>query len=164
MKKIGAWALFTVVLYVLQSSLVPLIGWHEISADLLLVAVVCVSVLRGSQEGVLFGFFAGLLQDLATGTFFGVNIFSKMVIGYGTGAFSRHFVKEQVFLPLLAVVGASVANYFIILMFMMLLGYRFDWMEQVSGLLLPMTAYNAVFAFPVHLWTRKLAERFLSKK
>lgn len=164
MKKIGAWALFTVVLYVLQSSLVPLIGWHEISADLLLVAVVCVSVLRGSQEGVLFGFLAGLLQDLATGTFFGVNIFSKMVIGYGTGAFSRHFVKEQVFLPLLAVVGASVASYFIILMFMMLLGYRFDWMEQVSGLLLPMTAYNAVFAFPVHLWTRKLAERFLSKK
>ena len=164
MKKIGAWALFTVVLDVLQSSLVPLIGWHEISADLLLVAVVCVSVLRGSQEGVLFGFLAGLLQDLATGTFFGVNIFSKMVIGYGTGAFSRHFVKEQVFLPLLAVVGASVANYFIILMFMMLLGYRFDWMEQVSGLLLPMTAYNAVFAFPVHLWTRKLVERFLSKK
>lgn len=164
MKKFGAWALFTVVLYVLQSSVIPLIAWHEISADLLLVAVVCVSVLRGSQEGVLFGFLAGLLQDLATGTFFGVNIFSKMVIGYGTGAFSRHFVKEQVFLPLLAVVGASVANYFIILMFMMLMGYRFDWMEQVSGLLLPMTAYNAVFAFPVHLWTRKLSERFLSKQ
>ena len=77
MKKYGAWALFTVVLYVLQSSILPLIAWHEISADLLLVAVVSVSILRGSQEGVTFGFFAGLLQDLATGTFFGVDIFSK---------------------------------------------------------------------------------------
>ncbi len=164
MKKFGAWALFTVVLYVLQSSVLPLVSWHEISADLLLVAVVSVSMLQGSREGVLFGFFAGLLQDLATGTFFGVDIFSKMVIGYACGAFSRNFVKEQFFLPLLAVAAASAANYFITLMFMMLMGYRFDWMEQVSGLLLPMTVYNAVFAFPVHLWTRKLSERFLAKR
>ena len=164
MKKYGAWALFTVVLYVMQSSILPLIAWHEISADLLLVAVVSVSILRGSQEGVTFGFFAGLLQDLATGTFFGVDIFSKMVIGYACGAFSRHFVKEQFFLPLFAVVAASVANYFILLLFMILLGYRFDWMEQFSGLLLPMTAYNAAFAFPVHFWARKMSERFLSKQ
>ena len=164
MKKFGAWALFMVVLYVLQSSVIPLIAWHEISADLLLVAVVSVSMLKGSREGVMFGFLAGLLQDLATGTFFGVDIFSKMVIGYGCGAFSRHFIKEQFFLPVFAVVAASVANYFIILMFMMLMGYRFEWMEQVSGLLLPMAAYNTVFALPVHLSTRKLSERFLAKK
>ena len=69
MKKFGAWALFTIVLYVLQSSILPLIAWHEISADLLLAAVVSVSFLLGSREGALFGFFAGLLQDLATGTF-----------------------------------------------------------------------------------------------
>ena len=93
-----------------------------------------------------------------------MDIFSKMVIGYACGAFSRHFVKEQFFLPLFAVVAASVANYFILLLFMILLGYRFDWMEQFSGLLLPMTAYNAAFAFPVHFWARKMSERFLSKQ
>ena len=164
MKKFGAWALFTIVLYVLQSSILPLISWHEISADLLLVAVVSVSFLLGSREGALFGFFAGLLQDLATGTFFGVDIFSKLVIGYTCGAFSRHFIKEQFFLPVFSVIAASVANYFIILMFMILLGYRFDWMEQLSGLLIPMTAYNAIFAFPVHYWTRRMSERFASKK
>ena len=160
MKKIGAQALYVIVLYVIQSSLLPLIAWHEISADLLLAAVVSVSFLRGSGEGVAFGFCAGLLQDLATGTFFGVNIFSKMVIGYGCGAFTRHFFKEQFFLPLFSVITASIANYFIILMFMILLGYRFDWKEQLSGLLLPMTVFNAIFAFPVHFWTRRLSERF----
>ena len=35
MKKIGAQALYVIVLYVIQSSLLPLIAWHEISADLL---------------------------------------------------------------------------------------------------------------------------------
>jgi rod shape-determining protein MreD len=163
MKKFGAQALYVIVLYVLQSSLLPILAWHEISADLLLVAVVSVSILRGSQEGVTFGFCAGLLQDLATGTFFGVNIFSKMVIGYGCGAFTRHFFKEQFFLPLFSVIAASIANYFIILMFMILLGYRFDWKEQISGLLIPMIIFNAFFAFPVHFWTRKLSERFGAK-
>lgn len=164
MKKFGAWALFTVVLYVLQSSVLPLIAWHEISADLLLAAVVSVSFLRGSQAGAMLGFFAGLVQDLATGTFFGVDIFSKMLIGYGCGAFTRHFIKEQFFLPVFSVVAASAANYFIILLFMILLGYRFDWVEQLSGLLIPMMAYNAVFAFPVHYWTRRMCERFDTTK
>lgn len=164
MKTFGAKALYVLVLYVIQSSVLPLLAWHEISADLLLVAVVSVSFLRGSREGIVFGFCAGLLQDLATGTFFGVNVFSKMVIGYGCGASTRHFFKEQYFLPVFSVVAASVANYFIILMFMILLGYRFDWREQLSGLLLPMAVFNAVFAFPVHFWTRRLYERFGAKK
>ena len=158
MRRFGLQALYVSVLYVLQSSLLPIFAWHEISADLLLVTVVSVSFLRGSQEGVAFGFFAGLLQDLATGTFFGVNIFSKMVIGYGCGAFTRQFIKEQYFLPVFSVIAASAANYFIILMFMILLGYRFDWREQIYGLLLPMAVFNAFFAFPVHYWTRRLFE------
>ena len=163
MKKFGAQALYVIALYVIQSSLLPFLAWHEISADLLLVAVVSVSFLRGSREGVAFGFCAGLLQDLATGSFFGVNIFSKMVIGYGCGAFARHFFKEQYFLPVFSVIAASIANYFIILMFMILLGYRFDWKDQLSALLLPMVVFNAVFAFPVHYWTRRLSERFGAK-
>ncbi len=163
MKKFSVQALYVIVLYVIQSSLLPLLAWHEISADLLLVAVVSVSFLQGSRSGAMFGFCAGLLQDLATGTFFGVDIFSKMVIGYGCGAFTRHFFKEQYLLPVFSVIAASVANYFIILLFMILLGYRFDWMEQISGLLLPMTVFNSVFALPVHLWTRKLSERFGAK-
>ncbi len=159
MKRHGLWGLFILGLYVIQSSLLPLIGWHEISADLLLVAVVLVSFIRGSREGVVFGFCAGMLQDLATGSFFGVNIFSKMLIGYGSGTFLRHVFKEQTLVPVLAVTAASVVNYFIVLLFMILMGYRFDWMEQLSGLLIPMMAYNTVFAFPVLYWTRKISDR-----
>ena len=48
-------------------------------------------------------------------------------------------------------------------MFMILLGYRFDWKDQLSELLLPMVVFNAVFAFPVHYWTRRLSERFGAK-
>ena len=67
------------------------------------------------------------------------------------------------FFSVFSVVAASAANYFIILMFMILLGYRFDWKDQLSELLLPMVVFNAVFAFPVHFWTRRLFERFDAK-
>ena len=164
MKRAGAWALFAVFLYVTESSLLPLIGWREISADLLLAAVVSVSFLLGSREGVVFGFFAGLLQDLATGTFFGVNVFCKMVIGYGVSVFSGNFVKEQVFLPVLSVMAATAANYLMTLLFMILMGYDFGWRTQLYGVLLTTTVYNAVFALPVHFMTRKLIERLDAKK
>lgn len=157
MKKIGIWALFIIVLYVLQTSVLPLAGWREISADLLLVAIVSVSFYYGNLWGAFLGFMAGLLQDLATGTFFGVDIFSKMLIGYACGTFSRNVFKEQALLPVISVIIASAANYFIILLFMILLGYRFDWMQQLSGLLLPMMMYNAVFAFPIYFCVQRLS-------
>lgn len=164
MKKATIWACFFLTLYVLQSSLLPLIAWREISADLLLVAVVSVSFFYGSHWGVCFGFCAGLFQDLATGTFFGIDIFSKMIIGYTCGAFSRNVFKEQMLLPVFSVIVASVVNYFVILLFMLLLGYRFDWMRQISGLLLPTAMYNAVFAFPIYFCIQRLSDALKEKR
>ena len=142
MKKFGAQALYVIVLYVIQSSLLPLLSWHEISADLLLVAVVSVSFLRGSREGAAFGFCAGLLQDLATGTFLGIHAFSQLLIGMFFGRFSDRVFKEQFFLPVFASVAAIVANYFILALLMVLLGYRFNLVSSLQTMLLPMLIYQ----------------------
>jgi rod shape-determining protein MreD len=75
----------------------PFISIHGISADLLLLFVVSVSFQKGSRNGSLVGFLSGLLQDLATGTFFGINIFIKMIVGYVCGRFSKQVFKEQFF-------------------------------------------------------------------
>ena len=81
MKNLMIGLAFMLLLYVGQSSLLPFIAFHGVSADLLLLLVVSVAFLRGAKVGALVGFLAGLLQDLATGTFFGVDIFAKMLIG-----------------------------------------------------------------------------------
>ena len=102
-RKFLVWFVFVLILYVIQSSLLPFISIHGISADLLLLFVVSLSFQKGRRNGALIGFLSGLLQDLATGTFFGINVFIKMIVGYVCGRFSRQVYKEQFFLVIVAV-------------------------------------------------------------
>lgn len=164
MKLVCAWGALVGALFVVQSSLLPMIAYHGTSADLLLAFVVSFAFLRGSRLGVLGGFFAGLLQDLATGTFFGTNIFCKMIIGYICGAFSNRVFKEQIFLPILSVALASALNYLILALLMVLLGYRFDLLVHASHVLLPMVIYNVLFALPVHYFVYMMCEWLKEKK
>ena len=136
--------------YVLQASILPLLSWHGICADLMLLVTVSFAFLRGKHLGTLMGFLTGLLQDLASGTFFGVNAFSKLLAGYLCGSFSNRVFKEQFFLPILASVAATVMNYFILALIMVLLGYRFNLMGGTEVMLVPMLIYQLAFAYPVH--------------
>ena len=164
MKKLIVGLAFMIFLYVGQSSLLPLIAFRGVSADLLLLMVVSVAFLHGAKVGTLVGFIAGLLQDLATGTFFGVDIFAKMVIGYGCGYFSRRIFKEQMMLPLMAVVAATGFQYVIWLIFSWLLGYSINLWGHWRHLLLPMLVHNVVFALPVHMGVSKLSAWMQEKK
>ena len=163
MKAVLTWAAFMLALYVLQSSLLPLIAFYGVSADLMLLMVVSFSFLRGYKQGALFGFMAGLLQDLATGTFFGVNIFAKMIIGCGCGYFSRRLFKEQMMLPLMAVVAATGLQYLILLIFSWLLGYPVELLSHWRRSLAPMLVQNIVFALPVHIGVSRLSEWLKTK-
>lgn len=150
MRRFGLWASFAAGLYVLQTSILPLTAYHGISPNLMLLLTVSFSFLRGKRLGVLMGFCVGLLQDLATGTFFGVDVFSCMAIGYVCGKFSDQVFKDQFFLPLTVSVFATVAHYFILASFMFLLGYRFPFITHLQNVLLPMLCYQFVCAYPVH--------------
>lgn len=60
---------FIVLLFTLQTSFLPLIAWHGVSPDLLLLLTVSFAFLHGARQGAFLGFVLGLMQDLATGTF-----------------------------------------------------------------------------------------------
>lgn len=150
MRKFGLWAAFVMGLYVLQSSILPLLSYHGISPNLMLLLTVSYAFLRGMRYGTLMGFCAGLLQDLATGTFFGIDVFSFMAIGCICGKFSDQVFKEQLFLPLTVSLVATAAHYFILAFFMFLLGFRFHFILHMQSVLLPMLCYQFVFAYPVH--------------
>ena len=110
MKAFLKWALFVLLLYVVQTSLLPLIAFHGASADFLLLFAVSFGFIRGMRLGVLAGFLAGLLQDLLSGTFLGMNTLTKMLAGLIAGALSDRVFKEQMLLPVVSSGIAAVAN------------------------------------------------------
>ena len=164
MRKIGKWAAFAAALFVLQTSMLPLIAYHGVSVDLLLLLTVSVAFLRGAEQGAFMGFSLGLMQDLATGTFFGVNTLARTIIGFLFGQFSDRVFKEQFFLPVLASVAVTILNYFILSLLMVLLGYRFNLESHMQQILVPMLLYQLAFAYPVHYLAYRLDKRLEEKK
>lgn len=164
MKEFAAWAMMTAGLYVLQASLFPLIAYHGVTVDFLLLMTVSFSFLRGMHQGVLLGFWAGLMQDLASGTFFGIHTFSLSIIALFFGRFSDRVFKEQFFLPVLASIAATALNYFILLLLMLLLGYRFNIISHIQYTLFPMFFYQLAMAYFVHKQCYRLDKFFSARK
>ena len=150
MKIFGLWAALTSILYVMQTSLLPIFNWNGISTNFMLLLTVSTAFLFGHRYGVFIGFSAGLIQDLSTGSYFGCDVFSYMFIGLICGKFSDHIFKDQFFLPVIASIFATVIHYFIMVAFIYLLGYPLDIKWNVQQILLPMVVYQLLFAYPVH--------------
>ena len=75
------------ILQVAYFSFYPLGG---VTPDLLLIVVIILALFNGPRHGAYWGFLAGLLQDLFSGGLFGVNIVSKLLLGYTFG-----FLKQK---------------------------------------------------------------------
>ena len=146
---------FVIALYVLQTSFFPLMAYHGISPNFMLLLTVSFAFLRGMEQGTFMGFLTGLLTDLATGTFFGIHAFTYLLMGNLCGRFANRVYKDQFFWPVFASLGVTALNYFILALLMVLLGYRFNPISNVQVTLLPMLIYQLAFAYPVHYLTYK---------
>lgn len=153
------WGIFIILLLIIQAVLIPFAAIQGIKPDLLLVVVVSAGLLFGKEAGIGTGFFAGLLQDLASGNVFGLNLISKMAAGFLFGLAERKVFKENLLLPVLAMMLASVLNSLLILGFIALRGYHVEWSEALIHTVVPGTVYNMIVAVPIHQLFAKLTRK-----
>lgn len=158
LKKFILWVLFVIVIFVIQSSFLPIIHYKGMGPDLLLLVIGSFAFLKGSRMGSFLGFVLGLFQDLATGTFFGVNTFSKMIIGFACGIFSSRVLQDSFLMPISAAVVSTVASYVSVGCIVFLLGYSFNPLVHIPTHLLPMLLYNVIFAYPMHILVHKMVD------
>ena len=151
-----AWGILIILTVAVQAALLPLAAIYGAKPDLLLIIVVSSGLLYGKEAGIGTGFFAGLLQDLASGNVFGLNLIAKMIVGFVFGLAERKVFKEQLLLPVLAIALASLGNSMITLTFIAMRGYAVDWAAAVVAVILPTIAYNMLVVVPVHSLFAKL--------
>ena len=157
------WLAMALGLYVLQSSFLPLIFFHGIGPDLLLLLTISYAFLKGNKLGSFMGFLLGLFEDLATGSFLGVNIFINMLVGFGCGTFSNRVLRDSFILPIAASCLGTMASYCIHELVIVLLGYGFYPLAHIQMKLLPMLCYNVIFVWPVHVMVHRM-DKFVSQK
>lgn len=158
MKVIGLWTALLIVSYALQTSLLPYINFDGFSANLMLLLTMSVAYLRGHKVGVFFGFMAGLLQDLTTGSYFGLATFSYMTVGLIFGRFSLNLFREQSLLPVISAMPALALHFAITIIFLLLLGRHIDFIRFMKFDFWPAAIMQVVLAYPVYKIVHSLNE------
>ncbi len=146
----------------LQVTLVASLDLAGGSADVLLLAVLAVALLRGAVVGAVSGFFGGLLVDVMTLDTLGVWALLYALVGYWVGRYGETTGRDRSHAPLLAVLVATIAIAYA--------GYGLHFVlgEEVSGrrvlvdALLPALLLNLLLGRPVYLLCRAALGRVFS--
>ena len=94
MKAAGA-ILAVAVALAIQTTLARFLVRGSVAVDLVLVAVVYVSLTAGPVTGMLTGTFAGLIQDALSGGVIGIGGLAKTIVGFLAGIIGTQFIVAQ---------------------------------------------------------------------
>ena len=105
--------MFFINIHCLYSTIIcfNIIAYDGISVDLILLLVIFFSIIY-DKYAILYGFCAGLFQDLASGTFLGIHTLSLVIICILIHKISQLIYKENIFLPIVASVFSTFFKLF----------------------------------------------------
>lgn len=85
--KVVRYVIISVLLVIVQTSLIHLLTLEGVTPDILTIWVVYLAVREGQLRGTVWGFAVGLLFDVVSGGFFGLSALTKTVSGFCAGYF-----------------------------------------------------------------------------
>ena len=87
----------------------------------------------------------GLLEDLMTGRFIGINAICKGLLGYLVGVSERNLYKNNFFVPIAAILVATFLNTVFYYLFSVLIGGHVG-LEKLILSTIPDAVYNMCFS------------------
>ena len=143
---------FAVVVQLSIMSQITILGGHP---NLLLVALVCVALLRGAMVGAIAGFAAGLLADSGVFATLGFTALLLTLAGYWTGRYGETTGRDRAHAPVLSIAVTTLLYQVAALVLRYMLGQNAPGGEIFAGLA-PTVLLNVVLTLPVYALTRRL--------
>ncbi|MDE6673185.1 MAG: rod shape-determining protein MreD [Acetatifactor sp.] len=160
-------AIMILFCFLLQTTLFRSLAFAGIVPDLLIVLTSAFGFMRGEKEGLLIGFFSGLLCDIFFGEILGFQALVYMYIGFLNGKFCKIFYPEDIKLPM-ALITVSDLSYGVIcyVLFFLLRG-RLDFSFYLRNVIVPEVVYTIVITcllYPLALFVNNRLEAFERKR
>lgn len=143
---------FVVVLQLSIMAQVTILGGHP---NLLLVALVCIALLRGSVVGAVAGFSAGLLADSGVFATLGFTALLLTLAGYWTGRYGETTGRDRAHAPLLSIAVTTILYQVAALVLRYMLGQNAPAGAVFSGLVSTIVL-NLILTVPVYALIRRL--------
>ncbi len=134
--------------------------------DLALLLVVTWAIIRGAEEGALWGFVGGLFYDLLSGGSFGLWTLPLTAVGYLAGRPWVHALGPTLSrLALMSALG-TLLGHLLLLLSMGMLGYAVNIGRALQTVVGPAALLNFLlspFAFTFLVWAHRRAPRRLGR-
>ena len=143
----------------LQVTLVASLDVAGGAADVLLLALLSIALLRGAVAGAIAGFFGGLIVDIVTLDTLGVTALLYALAGYWTGRYGETTGRDRAHAPLLAILVFTVAIAFAGFGLHFLLGEEVSARRALFETLLPSVALNLILGGAIFSLCRSLLRR-----
>lgn len=142
--------LIIIAVIIFQFTIINYIRINEITANLFVVVIVSISILRGLKEGLTYALIFGLVQDILFGHVIGLNIPIYAAISIVTSFFYGNFNAESVVVPLAAIGLSDIGYSLCIYGLTYLLRGRIDIFYYSYRIIVPEAFYTVVVAIPVY--------------
>ncbi len=143
------------MMVLLQATLLARLRVWGASPNLMLVAVISWSLVRGVEEGLLWGFVAGLGVDLVAGQPLGTSSLALMPVCFLANASKISVFASNLLLPILIVALATPVHGWIILLIATGRGQNVSWLAETMHVIGPELLLNAglvILVYPMLRW------------
>ncbi|MCI9276670.1 rod shape-determining protein MreD [bacterium D16-50] len=152
-------AAFIMICFILQCSVFTSLAFAGIVPNLLIVLTSSFGFMRGEKEGLVIGFFCGLLNDIFFGGFLGFYALLMMYIGYLNGKFCKIFYPEDIKLPLALIVISDLSYGIICYVLTFMLRGRFHFSYYFTHIILPEVLYTILITLLLYPLILKVNEK-----
>lgn len=125
-----------------QSSVMPMLGFAGVAPDIPLVVAVMVALRRGPEAGCLTGFFAGLLQDVTGPGLVGIQALTKALTGFVAGFARVRFTVGDPLVQIPGLVLLTVVEGLLRFAVMRLFHFPGELLEVILQVILPQALFN----------------------
>ncbi len=149
-KRAAMTAVVLIICYMLQCTLFPHLTLASIKPNLLIIITAAFGFMRGSREGMLVGFFSGLLIDIQFGDILGFYALIYLLMGFINGLFQQLYYDEDIKLPLALIAASEFLYGLVIYLLMFMLRSEFQFVYYLSHNIIPELIYTIVAALGIY--------------
>lgn len=167
MLRFFSYAFSIFICFILQTTLFHEISFAGIVPNLLIILTATVGFLRNEKEGLLIGFFCGLICDIFYGDVLGFQALLYMYIGFLNGCFSNIFFPEDLKLPLCLFTVSDLTYGMLNYVFLFLLRGKLNFSFYFRSIIVSETIYTVIMAvvlYPIILKIDKLITEYERKR
>lgn len=135
-----------ILCYVLQSSVWISLSLNQAVPDLMMIIVVAVAYIRGSNSGIFYGFIAGLIHDMTYGSHLGYFALIYMLCGFLAGLAHRLYRRDDNITPLALTAVCLLISQSVHYVISYMLRGRCEYSFYFTNIILPKLVFTILIA------------------